>query len=83
MSDIINLVPNKWVSEDLLIALTGLTKHVINLRARSLGLRDESTGITPVTASRRTTPLFFIIATKSTTGLSVSARRSLDRNLLK
>ncbi|MCR2775491.1 excisionase family protein [Enterobacter kobei] len=29
MSDIIQLVPNKWVSEELLIALTGLTKHAI------------------------------------------------------
>lgn len=29
MSDTIQLVPNKWVSEELLIALTGLTKHAI------------------------------------------------------
>jgi len=29
MSDIIQLVPNKWVSEELLIALTGLTKNAI------------------------------------------------------
>ncbi|HAS1005469.1 excisionase family protein [Enterobacter cloacae subsp. cloacae] len=29
MNDTIQLVPNKWVSEELLIALTGLTKHAI------------------------------------------------------
>ncbi|WP_264041436.1 excisionase family protein [Pectobacterium carotovorum] len=29
MSEIIQIVPNKWVSESLLMALTGLTKSAI------------------------------------------------------
>ncbi|EBP7342886.1 DNA-binding protein, partial [Salmonella enterica] len=29
MSDIIQLTPNKWVSEEVLMAITGLTKNAI------------------------------------------------------
>ena len=29
MSDIIQLVPNKWVTEELLTATTGMSKHMI------------------------------------------------------
>lgn len=31
MSDMIQLVPNKWVSEKVLMAITGLTKNAIRL----------------------------------------------------
>ncbi|WP_024555182.1 excisionase family protein [Franconibacter helveticus 513] len=29
MTDVIQLVPNKWVSEEVLMAITGLTKNAI------------------------------------------------------
>ncbi|GAB50280.1 MULTISPECIES: excisionase family protein [Enterobacteriaceae] len=29
MSEVIQLVPNKWVSEEVLMAITGLTKNAI------------------------------------------------------
>ena len=46
MSDIIHLVPNKWVSEELLIALTGLTKNAIK-SARTLSwMEGASTSTT-------------------------------------
>jgi len=36
MTDVIQLVPNKWVSEEVLMAITGLTKNAIkSARERS------------------------------------------------
>ncbi|HFD7119990.1 TPA: excisionase family protein [Serratia marcescens] len=35
MSEVINLTPNKWVSEDILIALTGMTTHMIQHARRT------------------------------------------------
>lgn len=83
MSDNIQLVPNKWVSEDLLIALTGLTKHAIKSAREKAGLRGESISTIPVTFSLKTTPLSSTTVLKSITGLRGSDRRSRARNLLK
>ncbi|MBH3006809.1 excisionase family protein [Serratia ureilytica] len=35
MNEVINLTPNKWVSEDILITLTGMTTHMIQHARRS------------------------------------------------
>lgn len=83
MSEAIQLVPNKWVSEEVLMAITGLTKNAIKSHVRSHGWRVRSIGTTPATASPRITPLSSITGTKSMRGVSVSARRFPARNLLK
>lgn len=83
MSDTIQLVPNKWVSEELLIALTGLTKHAIKSAREKAGLRGASISTIPETFSLKTTHLSSTTVSKSITGLKSNARRSRARNLLK
>jgi hypothetical protein len=40
MSDIIQLVPNKWVTEELLTATTGMSKHMIQHARRSTWMEE-------------------------------------------
>lgn len=83
MSEAIQLVPNKWVSEEVLMAITGLTKNAIKSARAKSWMEGREYGTTPATANRRTTPLSSTTATKSITGSNVSARRSPVKNLLK
>ena len=41
MSDIIQLVPNKWVTEELLTATTGMSKHMIQHARRSTWMEGK------------------------------------------
>jgi hypothetical protein len=77
MSEAIQLVPNKWVSEEVLMAITGLTKNAIKSAWEKSWMEDReyrhySGDCQPKNNSPSSTT-----ATKWITGSNVSGRRAI------
>lgn len=83
MSDIIQLTPNKWVSEEVLMAITGLTKNAIKSARTNSWMEGREYRHYSGDCQPKENSLSSTIDTKSITGLSVNDRRSRARNLLK
>lgn len=83
MSDMIQLAPNKWVSEKVLMAITGLTKNAIRLARETSWMEGKEYRHYSCDCQPKDNSLSSTTATKSTNGLSVSNPRFPARNLLK
>jgi len=60
MSDIIQLVPNKWVTEELLTATTGMTKHMIQHARRSTWMEGKHyRHVAPDMAPKQNSPIMY------------------------
>lgn len=79
MSEIIQIVPSEWVTEDLLVKMTGLRPGTIARARKKVGSAAESTSTCPRTASQRKTASACITTKPSTSGLKASKRNSRVR----
>lgn len=60
MSDIIQLVPNKWVTEELLTATTGMSKHMIQHARRSTWMEGKHyRHVAPDMAPKQNSPIMY------------------------
>ena len=60
MSDIIQLVPNKWVTEELLTATTGMSKHMIQHARRSPWMEGKHyRHVAPDMAPKQNSPIMY------------------------
>jgi len=71
MSEIIQIVPSEWVTEDLLVKMTGLRPGTIARARKKAGSAAGSTSICRLTASQRKTASACITTRRSTSGLRV------------
>lgn len=79
MSEIIQIVPSEWVTEDLLVKMTGLRPGTIARARKKAGSAAGSTSTCRRTASQRKTVSACITTKRSTSGLRVSKRNSQVR----
>lgn len=79
MSEIIQIVPSEWVTEDLLVKMTGLRPGTIARARKKVGYVAGSTSTCLLTASQRKTASACITTKRSTSGLRASKRNSRVR----
>lgn len=60
MDNVIQLNPSKWVSEDLLMSLTGMTKHMIQHARRSSWMEGrEYRHVSPDLNPKQNSPIMY------------------------
>lgn len=62
MDNLVQLVPNKWVSEAVLTIVTGMTKHMIQHARRSTWLEGkEYRHVAPDLAPKENSPIMYCL----------------------